>query len=81
MVGEVLNNLTIEESPGNCSCSVSDVEVWAKFLLEEVSIPVVGSVGLVGNLGGHRIESGWTIPDRSGKKVRSTSYQTGLVRR
>ena len=30
--------------------------------------------------GGHRIESGWTIPDRSGKKVRFTSYQTGLVR-
>ena len=50
MVGDVLNNLTIEESPGNCSCSVSEVELWAKFLLEEVSIPVVGSVGLVGNL-------------------------------
>ena len=35
----------------------------------------------VSSAGGHRIESGWTIPDRSGKKVRSTSYQTGLVRR
>ena len=40
-------------------------------LLEVLMIPMIG---------GHRIESGWTIPDRSGKKVRFTSYQTGLVR-
>ena len=35
----------------DCSCQeVSEVEIWARFILEEVSIPVVGSVGLVGNL-------------------------------
>ena len=35
----------------DCSCPVaSEVEVWARFLLDKVSIPVVGSVGLVGNL-------------------------------
>ena len=28
-----------------------------------------------------RIESGWTTPDRSGEKVRSTCHQTGLLRR
>ena len=28
-----------------------------------------------------RIESGWTTPDRSGKKVRGTCHQTGLLRR
>ena len=50
MVGGVLNNLTVEESSANCSCPVSELEVWAKFILEEVSIPVVGSVGLLGNL-------------------------------
>ena len=31
--------------------------------------------------GGHRIGPGWTTPDRSGEKVRSTSHQTGLLRR
>ena len=50
MVGGLLSNLSSEQS--NCSCPVaeSELEVWAKFILEEVSIPVVGSVGLLGNL-------------------------------
>ena len=35
----------------DCSCpNPTELEVWARFILEEVSIPVVGSVGLVGNL-------------------------------
>ena len=34
-----------------CSCFYpTEVEPWAEFILREVSIPVVGSVGLVGNL-------------------------------
>ena len=34
-----------------CSCFYpTEVELWAEFILREVSIPVVGSVGLVGNL-------------------------------
>ena len=37
-------------SADNCSCPLSPEDVWAKFILEEISIPVVGSVGLVGNL-------------------------------
>ena len=46
-----LISLSVTESMTNCSCpEVSQVEVWAKFILEEVSIPVVGSVGLLGNL-------------------------------
>ena len=35
----------------DCYCpAVSQVEIWANYLLEEVSIPLVGSVGLPGNL-------------------------------
>ena len=35
----------------DCYCpAVSQVEIWANYLLEEVSIPLVGSVGLLGNL-------------------------------
>ena len=35
----------------NCSCQVvSEVELWVSFILREVSIPLVGSVGVVGNL-------------------------------
>ena len=50
MVGGHQDNLTGE--PSNCSCPVSqsDTEIWAKFVMEEVSIPLVGSVGLLGNL-------------------------------
>ena len=50
MVGGHQDNLTGE--PSNCSCPVSqsDTEVWAKFIMEEVSIPLVGSVGLLGIL-------------------------------
>ena len=40
-------NLT---STWNCSCPLSEEDVWAKFILEEISIPVVGTVGLLGNL-------------------------------
>ena len=34
----------------DCSCPTVQVVVWAKYILEEVSIPVVGTVGLLGNL-------------------------------
>ena len=35
----------------DCSCPpVYQVEDWAKYILEEVSIPAVGTVGLLGNL-------------------------------
>ena len=34
----------------NCSCTESVVDYWAKYVLEEVSIPLVGSIGLVGNI-------------------------------
>ena len=35
----------------DCFCPpLSQLEIWAKFILEEVSIPLVGSVGLLGNL-------------------------------
>ena len=31
----------------DCFCPpLSQLEIWAKFILEEVSIPLVGSVGL-----------------------------------
>ena len=41
-------NVTIGD---NCtSCPLSEEDIWAKLILEEISIPVVGSVGLVGNL-------------------------------
>ena len=35
----------------DCSCSpVSHLELWTKFILEELSIPLVGVAGLIGNL-------------------------------
>ena len=35
----------------DCSCpALSQLEIWSNYLLEGVSIPLVGSVGLLGNL-------------------------------
>ena len=41
-----------ENMEGNCSlqCEESVVDLWAKLVLEEISIPVVGIIGFVGNI-------------------------------
>ena len=35
----------------NCTCTVSDLGNWSEHILEEISIPMVGSIGIVGNIG------------------------------
>ena len=42
-----MSNKTVAD----CSyCFSSEATYWTRFILEEVSVPVVGSAGLVGNL-------------------------------
>ena len=44
------NNSEFSAENSNCSCEDSEEDYWAKLVFEEVLIPCVGSLGLVGNI-------------------------------
>ena len=45
-----VENDNVSDNNDNCTCTESVEDYWAKFILEEVAIPLVGTLGLVGNI-------------------------------